>query len=157
MNTSHLLQGQPSRDIGALQRAEHTIAHTPVGPMLALVGASCACAFIAAADPTTPGGLIPVCPTKALFGINCPGCGSMRMIYSLLHGDFAAALHYNAFGLVCLLLVAWSFLAWAVHTVGRRIPRWEHARWASISLGVAMLLWFVARILPFEPFVSLQV
>jgi len=43
-----------------------------------------------------------VCPTKALLDIDCPGCGGMRMVYSLLHGDIGAALRYNA-----LSVIAW--------------------------------------------------
>ncbi|MCQ9342625.1 DUF2752 domain-containing protein [Corynebacterium kozikiae] len=133
------------------------LTHTPVGPALAAAAAICGCAFIYAADPTTPGGPIPVCPTKALFGFNCPGCGSMRMLYSLMHFDVPSALHYNALGLLGVVLVGWSFVAWALATVGRRIPRWEHAPGASYILGAALLLWFVLRLLPWEPFVNLQV
>ena len=53
---------------------------------------------------------------QALFGIDCPGCGGLRMMYSLLHGDVPAALHYNAVSFVVVLLCVWSLGAW---TVGR--------------------------------------
>jgi hypothetical protein len=57
------------------------------------------CAVVWLGNPAVPGGILPVCPTKALFGIDCPGCGSLRMINSLLHLDLTEALRYNALGL----------------------------------------------------------
>ena len=76
------------------------------------------CAIIWVANPTVPGGILPVCPTRALLGIDCPGRGSLRMIYSLLHLDVAGALRYNALGLVAVLLLVWAFAAW---TYGRLV------------------------------------
>lgn len=116
------------------------------------------CVFVAAADPTTPGGASPPCPTKALLGIVCPGCGSARMLYSLLHGDLRSALAFNAVGVGVLVLLLWSFVGWTLRRVsGRRIPRWESWRWAPVSVGVVAAVWLIARNLPFPPFTSLAV
>jgi len=41
------------------------------------------------------GGIYPPCPFYILTGLYCPGCGSLRGIYSLLHGDIAKAFDYN--------------------------------------------------------------
>ena len=65
---------------------------------------ACVCAAVVWADPTTPGGPIPPCPTRALFGLWCPGCGSSRMLYSLLHLDVPSALRYNAVGVLAVLV-----------------------------------------------------
>ena len=81
-------------------------------PLAIAAAATGGCAVVWAANPTVPGGILPVCPTKALLGIDCPGCGSLRMIYSLLHLDFGAAVHYNALGMVAVLLLVWAFAAW---------------------------------------------
>ena len=43
---------------------------------------------------------MPKCPTYVLTGLQCPGCGSQRAIFALLHGHFAEAFHYNAFMVV---------------------------------------------------------
>ncbi len=40
---------------------------------------------------------MPKCPFKMITGLQCPGCGGQRAIYSLLHGHVAEALHYNYF------------------------------------------------------------
>lgn len=117
-----------------------------------------ACALaISAADPQTPGGIIPTCPTAFLFGIDCPGCGSMRMIEALVHGDVLAALRFNALGVVGLFFLTWSYAAWIARRIGKQFPDWTRWRYASITTGAAIAVWFIARVLPFEPFLSLRV
>lgn len=129
-----------------------------VAPLLTLGGALGTCVFVAAADPTTPGGVSPPCPTKALFGIVCPGCGSARMLYSLIHGDLRSALTYNAVGVAMLVLLVWSYIAWSTRRItGRRVPRWETLRWAPLAIGALAAVWLVVRNLPFAPFDSLGV
>lgn len=116
------------------------------------------CGFVAGADPTTPGGVIPVCPTKALFGIDCPGCGSTRMLYSLLHLDLVDALRYNAVGVAGLVLVIAAYLVWTWGRFrGRRIRSWQHRRWAPAIVLVVTLTWFVVRNIPVAPFTALRV
>ena len=38
----------------------------------------------------------PVCQFHRLTGLNCPGCGMTRALYTLLHGNIFAALRDNA-------------------------------------------------------------
>lgn len=130
-----------------------------LGPPLAVgVLAAGACAAVWIGDPTTPGGFLPVCPTKALLGVDCPGCGSMRMLYSLLHGDVASALRFNALGLLALGLLAVAYGAWIYRrATGRRILDWQHDRWSPIVILVLVSVWFVVRNLPFAPFTALYV
>jgi hypothetical protein len=40
--------------------------------------------------------LFPKCPFLMLTGLKCPGCGSQRAVYALLHLDFRAACLHNA-------------------------------------------------------------
>ncbi|HKN56960.1 MAG TPA: DUF2752 domain-containing protein [Amycolatopsis sp.] len=127
-------------------------------PLAVAAGVGCACVAVWLGDPTTPGGPLPVCPTKALLGIDCPGCGGMRMAYSLMHGDIPAALHYNALSLVIVLLFVWSTVAWAVGRLrGRWVRSWLHWRATPWVMGVVLALWFVIRNLPFAPFTGLFV
>ncbi|MCW2590755.1 MAG: hypothetical protein JWQ86_3182 [Mycobacterium sp.] len=127
----------------------------PIGVALA---AGLLCGAVWMGDPTTPGGPLPVCPTKALLGIDCPGCGSLRMLYSLLHGDVPASVRYNALGLVAVLFLLWAFGAWTYgRIVGRRIVSWQHQRWAAAVALVLVSVWFVVRNLPFAPFTGLFV
>lgn len=50
--------------------------------------------------------LFPRCPFLVITGFKCPGCGSQRVIHSLLSGDIAAAWHYNAFMVAALPVIA---------------------------------------------------
>ncbi|MGB6039722.1 MAG: DUF2752 domain-containing protein [Gordonia sp. (in: high G+C Gram-positive bacteria)] len=151
------LAGAASRG-SVLAAAEAVAKHKVAGPTLVVIGAIMAGTFIWFADPTTPGGIIPPCPTNAFLHINCPGCGSTRAIYSLLHGDIGAALHFNAFGVVALALLAFAFVAWVRGLwTGVRVRSWQHLRWAPMVVLVVTVGWFVIRNIPIEPFSSLKV
>jgi hypothetical protein len=148
---STVYTGVPARGFGGRMRALSA-------PLAVATGAGVCCVAVLLGDPTTPGGPLPVCPTKALFGIDCPGCGGMRMVYSLLHGDIRAALHYNALSLVVLLLLGWSAVAWTVARLrGRPVGTWLQWRWTPLVFVIAFASWFVVRNLPFAPFSGLFV
>jgi hypothetical protein len=127
-------------------------------PLMVAASTALMCAAIWVGDPTTPNGPLPVCPTKALLGIDCPGCGSMRMLYSLMHGNLMAAARFNALGLAALVLLAWAYLAWTYGRVtGRRIRGWQHQRWSAVVTLSLVVAWFVVRNIPFAPFNALYV
>ncbi|RVW02587.1 DUF2752 domain-containing protein [Rhodococcus spongiicola] len=130
-----------------------------LGAPAAVAAASTAvCGFVAWTDPTTPGGAIPVCPTKALLGITCPGCGSARMLYALLHIDFSRALRYNAVGVAALALLVEAYLRWTWGRLhGRRIRGWQHLSWAPTAVLTVALIWLGVRNIPFKPFTALHV
>lgn len=127
-------------------------------PAAVAAGAACACAMVVWADPTTPGGPIPPCPTYTVFGIYCPGCGVSRMLYALAHLDIPSALHYNALGVAAVAMLLATFAVWVVSRVrDTPMPRWERYRWAPhIVLGV-IAVWFVVRNLPVAPFTALRI
>lgn len=127
------------------------------GPLLTVAGAAGVCALVWVGDPTTPGGFLPVCPTKALFGVDCPGCGSLRMIYALLHGNLADAVRFNAVAVLALAFLTVAFGGWTYgRIVRRRIVSWHHHRWAAPVTLAVVGTWFVLRILPFAPFTALR-
>ncbi|QGU02911.1 hypothetical protein CKALI_10280 [Corynebacterium kalinowskii] len=137
-------------------KISHLVEH-PALPLIAGATALCGCFAVAAADPTTPGGMIPECPTKAILGINCPGCGTARMIYSVMNLHFLDAIRYNVVALVLFALVGWSWFAWLARTFGKHVPDWMNWRYAGEWVVGVFIAWFIIRLLPFEPFVSLQV
>ncbi|MGE5344357.1 MAG: DUF2752 domain-containing protein [Acidithiobacillales bacterium] len=55
-------------------------------------------------DPATAG-FYPPCLFKTVLGMGCPGCGSLRAIHQVLHGNFAAAWALNPPVIVALPLV----------------------------------------------------
>ena len=75
-----------------------------------------------------------------MTGLDCPGCGSLRALHQLLHGNIKSALHFNAL-LVCGLPFAFTVLAarfWEVlqgRPMGFRVrPVWI---WGCFFLLVA--------------------
>ena len=69
----------------------------------------------------------PRCPVFMLTGLKCPGCGTARALYCLLHGEVAQAVAFNpilvlAFPLLVLLflfpgLARSALLCWVVFVV----------------------------------------
>jgi hypothetical protein len=116
-----------------------------------------ACAVVAITDPAH-GGLLPVCPFKALTGWACPVCGSTRMLHALLHGDVASAARYNVVVLAALPVLMYGWIRWAAPLAGARRPAtWRPSTRVQL-LGVALVLVFaVLRNLPWAPVQGLRV
>lgn len=150
-----MAKGPSDQILGAFRRVS---SNRFLGPAAVLAGTGVAGAIIWSADPTTPGGVLPTCPTKALLHIDCPGCGSLRAIYWLMHGDLGQALHFNALGVVALAFLAIAFITYTVGLwTGRRIRSWQHWRYTPIVVLAITVLWFVIRNIPLEPFSGLKV
>ncbi|CAM2845925.1 DUF2752 domain-containing protein [Prescottella defluvii] len=126
-------------------------------PAAVAAAAVAACGFVLWADPTSPGGVIPVCPTKSLLGIDCPLCGGTRMLYALLHLDVAGALRYNAVGVVAVVLLIVAFGVWTWGRLrGRRVLQARYLRQVPAIVLAVAALWFVVRNLPIPPFTGLR-
>lgn len=152
MNSTAKVGDQALGIAGAIAR------HRVAGPAVILGGVAAIGAGMWFANPTTPGGVIPPCPSNALLHINCPGCGLSRAVDSLLHADVGAALQYNAVGVVALALLAVVFVQYTV-SLWRNKPmrRWLDDRHVPTVIVTVLLAWFVIRNIPVEPFSSLKV
>jgi hypothetical protein len=96
-----------------------------LGPVAVGVGVLAATAYLAAVDPNESGHY-PLCPTKALTGLDCPGCGGLRAVHSLTHGDILGALDHNA--LVVLVVIPVAVLLWV---------RWLVREWRGAASDAA--------------------
>lgn len=117
---------------------------------LALAGGAALMLFVF--DPNrTP--VYPVCHFHRLTGWHCPGCGSLRALHHLTHGELPAAFRCNP-----LLVVALPVLAW----LAARALLWKRNRPASppnifksaapwVALGV-LVLFGILRNLPHPAF-----
>lgn len=65
-------------------------------------------------DPHVPGSY-GLCPSYALFGVYCPGCGGMRAVHNLTDGNIIDSLHSNLLALPVLVL-------FAVWVIGPSVP-----------------------------------
>ncbi len=97
--------------------------------------------LVAAVDPNEPGHY-PPCLFRRLTGLHCPGCGSLRGIHALAHGDLLGAVGSNVLIVIALPVLAVLWLRW-LHRC-RTMP--ALALWAFAVLAVAFT---VVRNLPF--------
>lgn len=97
-------------------------------------------------------GVYPICPFLGLTGYHCPGCGTLRALYHLLHGDLVAALGYNPLTVLSLPIVAYSCANGALRSFRLGgLPRIfipHHFIWA---LFVGIVVFWLLRNIPVEP------
>ncbi|MBM3686807.1 MAG: DUF2752 domain-containing protein [Actinobacteria bacterium] len=120
-----------------------------VAPVATAAGVIAATAYIRAVDPNQPGHY-PLCPTLALLGIDCPGCGGLRATHALAHGDISAALDHNALFVVLapVLVVTWALWlrrAWTGVTPPRTPLRYTVSRALPIAVLVIAMAFAVIR------------
>ncbi|CAM5626209.1 DUF2752 domain-containing protein [Kitasatospora aureofaciens] len=114
-------------------------------PLAALAAVAVPAGYVAVVDPNAPGHY-PDCPFLTATGWWCPGCGGLRCVHALAHGDLTGALHDNAvavllFGVLGVLWLRWS---WAALTLGPPVRVSVGARrWALI--GLLVLVFEVVR------------
>lgn len=76
-----------------------------------------------------------ICPSRLLFGVNCPGCGMTRSVLLTLGGDLWGALDVNPAGPVLvaalILLAAQLLFAASVSEGGASVKR-RLLSWASV-------------------------
>ncbi len=131
-----------------------------------MVGAAVvmAAVYIGAVDPNTPGHY-PICPLKAFTGLDCPGCGGLRAVHSLAHGDVVGALNHNVLAVVMYIpAIAIGWLLWvrrewnepdaqttpkAAADDGGNTDARTRQLWMAAT--VVMLLFTVARNIPGVP------
>jgi len=135
----------PQRPAPAEPRARRTGALR--GPVLVAGAAAGVMGLVGFLDPNEPGHY-PTCPFLALTGHWCPGCGSLRALHALAHGDFATALARNPFTVVAAagLLVAW--VLWVRRGWGSRQRTWVAPPAVLYALLAAVLAFWVLRNVP---------
>lgn len=86
-----------------------------------------------------------VCPFSLLSGLDCPGCGSLRAVHHLTHGDVAAAASSN---LLLVLALPFVVLGWWRWSQGRPLVTGS-GRWLlPVVVGLLGLGFAVLRNLP---------
>ena len=116
-------------------------------PLAVLGLASAVAAYVGSVNPHTPGHY-PVCPFLALTGLHCPGCGSLRALHDLIHGDVTSALGLNLVAVAVLPLMAYWWLRWfgrSWRSAARTLPAHPLPGWLLLS---AIVVFWIARNLP---------
>ncbi len=101
-------------------------------------------------------GFYPICLFHSTTGLLCPGCGSLRAMHQMLHGNLPTALHCNLLLVLSVPLVAgfgarFSYLRMRQKPFMPRIrPGWLYAA------TVVLLVFAVLRNLPGDQFFWLR-
>src|SRR6202140_5554348 len=98
-------------------------------------------------------GLFPPCPLRYLTGWYCPGCGSLRAIHQLLHGNLRAAWAMNPLTVILLPFLMYGLSSFALFEIrGEGLPQpFLRGAWIR-ALCAAIILFGIARNLPLHPF-----
>lgn len=130
----------PTRWSPAAERARHR-----VGVVVGALAVGGAAAYLYAVSPEQPGRYLP-CPSLALTGTWCPGCGGLRSLHALMHGDVGLSLARHPLVLPLLVVLA----VWAVRWWSRGRPplRVDPSGWRFRVTLVAVALFWVARNVP---------
>ena len=98
-------------------------------------------------------GFYPRCGLYTTTGLYCPGCGSLRALHHLAHGEILTALHFNPMLVLGLPFVAFfsarRALLWSS---GKPLPPFTlQGRWL-IAFVIVLVVFTILRNLPFSPF-----
>ena len=118
--------------------------------LLAVVGVL-GIAVIYTIDPRNLGSY-PICPFLGLIGYHCPGCGTLRALHQLCHGDIVSALGYNPFTISSLPFTVFSYVSGI--TKAFRLPTLPAVfishQWIW-ALLVGLVAFWVLRNVPIDP------
>ncbi len=89
-------------------------------------------------------GIFPRCPTKLVFGIECPGCGSQRAIHHLLNFEIAEAIQMNILVVLSIpYLIIWSCFAIYFRSTDNptdRVLKWRKRLFSTTALYILLAI-----------------
>lgn len=93
------------------------------------------------------------CPFYAATGLYCPGCGTLRALRQLIHGNLLGAFRLNPLMVLLLPFVGYALISQALlKVIGRSLPGvFIKPFWIWALLGIILLYW-ILRNVPFYPF-----
>ncbi|HEV7172501.1 DUF2752 domain-containing protein [Pedococcus sp.] len=115
-------------------------------PVAVAAAAGAVVGTLAVVDPNQPGHY-PTCPFLALTGFYCPGCGSLRAIHDLAHGDLGGAVARNPMAVMAVAGLLVAYAAWT-----RRLWRGEPRSWVAppwllyLMLGAVVAFWVLRNV-----------
>jgi len=120
------------------------------------LGLAAGATFLFLFNPTSPANqFFPKCPFRMLTGLQCPGCGSTRAFYQLLHLHPIAAFKLNPLMMLTLPFIIYGFLGFTKSAITgqpqRRVFIPPIYLWAWLAL---MIFFWIFRNTAWYPFVS---
>ena len=96
---------------------------------------------------------IPICPSRVLFGVFCPGCGLTRGTLSLMQGDWANMWRFHPLAPIMGPLLGWVFFHGFLVSIGQIAPGGKSDLTRSLPrqfwlvLGVLFISVWLARLM----------
>jgi Protein of unknown function (DUF2752) len=99
-----------------------------------------------------PGGILPPCPFYTLTGYYCIGCGTVRALHQLLHGNVGGAFGYNPLMMVALPFMVYAFVSLCMEVLwGRSLPKLFSSNASGVVLLCIAVAYWVLRNVPVYP------
>ena len=132
----------------AVPREARTWPRRVVPPLATITGLAAATLALYVRDPHASGswGYCPI----SLLGFYCPGCGGLRAVNDLTHGDLAGAVSSNALLILAMPFAVFLLARWAVDAwQGRQRGLPTLSSWPMLSVVIALITVFtLVRNLP---------
>lgn len=131
-----------------------TVRRRLAGWLLPVGGAVCLLVAVGILCRFDPAGnrWFPPCVFHKLTGLHCPGCGSTRAMYQLLHGQIGAALRLNALAVLALPFLGYWVARALCGRAGRQWPALSVPSLAARGLAVGVIAFWILRNIPAWPF-----
>lgn len=98
-------------------------------------------------DPSSVG-FYPRCPFHLMTGLHCPGCGTIRALAALVHGNPRSAMAYNPLAVTMLPLLLTGYLSLVSEVFSgpslQAFPRRARATW--VLAGMIVVFWVLRNI-----------
>jgi len=142
--------GRLGTDSGVRAFARDSVAR--VGVTAALAAGT---AWVGIGDPHQ-GGYFPRCIYLQATGHWCPGCGGLRAVHDLLHGDIGGALSMNAVVVLVILPLGIAGLAWWwMKGLGFKVPSFRISTRLAWALPALLFAFWILRNIPaLEPYLA---
>ena len=99
---------------------------------------------------------VPLCPTAALFGVPCPGCGLTRATLSAVHGQWGHAFELHPLFWIISPIYAFAvgLGVWTYIRGPKRVSTltWQMNRWVTIGGAIMLVLMLGLWVLRFFDF-----
>lgn len=111
------------------------------GPAIVGVSGLAAAALIRLRDPHDQGSY-GYCPFLAVTGRPCPGCGGLRAVNDLTHGDILGAASSNVLAIVVVGVVGILWLIWMIRRSRGQDRPMAQVSDKTLAVGLALVLAF---------------
>ncbi len=119
-------------------------------------GSICVALFVLLVFNPASSGIFPPCPFHRLTGLYCPGCGSLRAVHQLLHGNLSMAFRLNPLLILSLILFAFWLIYCGVLVLKKRpLPTVAVPSYGIWLILLIIVLFWVLRNIRHHPFAML--